>query len=128
MNVTQVIHPPCVHAVAPYRVSLASIQAATKMLARDFKGEKAEEEVICASIDPGCLPGMTCGMPPQNQYQPVQKDKLRDEQFEKHGIAEREKFTQWAKAFVPFVLNLEKPQNGKALHLPGFPGVPALKY
>ena len=48
VNVTQVIHPPCVHAVAPYRVSLASIQAATKMLARDFKGEKAEEEVICA--------------------------------------------------------------------------------
>jgi hypothetical protein len=67
-------------------------------------------------------------MPPQNQYQPVQKDKLRDEQFEKHGITEREKYTQWAKAFVPFVLNLEKPQNGKALHLPGFPGVPALKY
>ncbi|CAL6305948.1 unnamed protein product [Bathycoccus prasinos] len=128
VNVTQVIHPPCVHAVAPYRVSLASIQAATKMLARDFKGEKAEEEVICASIDPGCLPGMTCGIPPQNQYQPVQKDKLRDEQFEKHGITEREKYTQWAKAFVPFVLNLEKPQNGKALHLPGFPGVPALKY
>jgi hypothetical protein len=58
----------------------------------------------------------------------VQKDKLRDEQFEKHGITEREKYTQWAKAFVPFVLNLEKPQNGKALHLPGFPGVPALKY
>ena len=127
VNVTQVIHPPCAHSVAPYRVSLASIQAATKLLARDFKGEKAEEEVICASIDPGCLPGMTCGMPPQNPYQPVQKDKLQGEQFKKHGITEREKYTQWAKAFVPFVLGLEKPQNGKALHVPGFPGVPALK-
>jgi hypothetical protein len=127
VNVTQVIHPPCAHSFAPYRVSLASIQAATKLLARDFKGEKAEEEVICASIDPGCLPGMTCGMPPQNPYQPVQKDKLQGEQFKKHGITEREKYTQWAKAFVPFVLGLEKPHNGKALHVPGFPGVPALK-
>ena len=59
--------------------------------------------------------------------QPVQKDKLQDEQFEKHGIMEREKYTQWAKAFVPFVLSLQKPQNGKALHVPGFPGVPSLK-
>ena len=127
VNVTQVIHPPCVHSVAPYRVSLASIQAATKHLARDLKGEKADEDVICASLDPGCLPGRTCATSPQNPYQPVQKDKLQDEQFEKHGIMEREKYTQWAKAFVPFVLSLQKPQNGKALHVPGFPGVPSLK-
>lgn len=110
VNVTQVIDPPCVNGVAPFRVSLAAIHAATKILAKDFKLEKAEGEVICASIDPGCLPGtMDCT------------------KTSSHKISEQEKYTQFAKAFVPYVLSLQKKDNGKLLTIPGFAGVPSMK-